>query len=76
MSQEIWNGSRLSSLNRSELCILLNNRTKELTDAQGGGRCNEDTYTHQVLKVVEILNALVKHGQYGDHINEIIIQGK
>lgn len=64
-------GSRLESLNHEELKQLLEMRVVDLLKGYSDNRI----YTYHVPKVVEVINAMCKHGQYGDRIDAIKLEG-
>lgn len=74
INREGWDGKRLESLTHDEMKALLTSRVADFVKhgfSESGG--NSRAYTHHIQIIVEILNAILKHGNYGDGIHEIML---
>ncbi len=72
-SPDFWDGSRLSTLTQQELCVLLKSRTDQIIQQLGH---KNDVYTDYVVRAVEVLNAMLRKGYYGDSIKGIAVESK
>lgn len=75
ITRKHWDGKRLESLTHDEMKALLTSRVEDFVKSgfSVGHNGVSRAYTHHIQIIVEILNAILKHGNYGDGIDEILL---